>query len=140
MMGVFMKLFSLLILMASTVFAAPVPGLLGKWEAENVLMGRGVEFKLDFDFAEDEMEMTVHCYFYDGAYLQTSVRSHVNYRRQDILIRQTQETISNDGYRFCRATVTPSRWVTHFDYHGRMILHMPTPYQAQFRLVRVSDF
>lgn len=134
-----MKFIALVLLFTATAFAHPAPDFLGKWEAENVIMGRGVEFKLDFDFTENEMNMTVHCYFYDGAYLRASASSWVEYRQNHIYIQETQDVSANDGYRFCRATLRPSVWTASFDGTGRMTLHVPTPYQSYFRLVPVLN-
>ncbi len=131
-----MKLFSLMLIFSQIVLAAPVEGILGRWRAENTQVGRGVDFQLAFEFAEYDMKMDVQCHFYDGAFLETSATSSVDYDRNYIYIRENRETVANDGYHFCRATLQRSVWTAYFDGTGRMVLFVPTPYQTRFYLVQ----
>ena len=140
-MGVYMKFISVVVLFSQLAFAHPGSQFMGKWEAENVLHGQGVDFQLSFEFSFEftklEMTMNVQCHFYDGAYLETSSAVNVDYNGSLIYIRSQQETVAHDGYHFCRSTLRPSVWTAHMNGYGRMILHVPVPYQERFRLVKV---
>ena len=129
-----MKLIAMVLLFSQLSFAHS--NILGKWHAENVLLGRGVEFHLGFEFTEYDMTINVDCHFYDGAYLQASATSDVTYRNNNIILHETNENTADDGYRFCRATLRPSVWTAHIDGYGRTVLYVPVPYQSQFFLKR----
>ena len=135
-----MILISLVFLFSQLATAYPNHGILGHWEAQNTVLGRGVEFNLAFEFTEHRMNLKVACHYYDGAYLQSSASSHVNYRGSDIIIRENNENVANDGYRYCSAALRPSVWTSHYDGYGRLVLYSPTPYQSQFYLVRMGDW
>ncbi len=149
-MGVFMRLSTFVFLFSqlfSLLFSPltfanpnhnPNPALLGQWHAENVITGRGVQFRLAFEFTEHHMNLNVNCYFQDGAYLQSATSSYVQYRGTDIVIRDYNENVANDGYRYCSASLKPSVWTTHFDSHGRLVLYAPAPYQTRLFLVRTD--
>ncbi len=133
-----MKLISLVLLFSQLVLAYPNHGILGHWEAQNPILGRGVEFNLAFEFTEHRMDLTVACHYYDGAHLQSSATSHVSYQGSNIIIHESIENVANDGFRYCSAALRPSVWTTHYDGYGRLVLYSPTPYQAQFFLVRTG--
>ena len=135
-----MKLISLVLLFSQLAFAYPNHEILGHWEAQNMIPGRGVEFNLAFEFTEHRMNLKVACHYYDGAYLQSSASSHVSYRGSDIIIHENIENVGSDGYRYCSAALRPSVWTSHYDGYGQLVLYSPTPYQSQFFLVRTGDW
>ncbi len=108
----------------------------GSWVAENTIWGRDVQFQLSFYFSPNETTLTVDCLYADGAHLQTSASSFVDYYGNDIYLRETKQTVSEDGIHFCRATLSPSTWSVYFDGQARMTLFMPVPYQSKFNLRR----
>ena len=129
-------LLSFVLLLSQFAFATPVEGILGHWRTEHPQLGRGVDFHLNFEFTKFDMKMDVHCDFHDGAYLETSATSSVDYDNNYIQIRENLETVANDGYHYCRATLRRSVWTAYFDGTGRMVLFVPTPYQSRFYLVQ----
>ncbi len=129
-------LLSFVLLFSQLVFASPVEGLLGRWKTENAQLGNGVDFQISFDFTNFNMKMNVQCEFHDGAYLETSAMSAVDYKNNYIYIGENLETVANDGYHYCRATLRRSVWTAYFDGTGRMVLFVPTPYQTRFYLVQ----
>lgn len=134
-----MKFFiAALLLIPQLLLAAPVPGLIGRWKAENVLYGRGVEFRIGFNFAPQKTTIQVNCLFNMGARLSAQAASFTSYNANEILIHETHQTVADDGIHFCRATLIPARWTAYFDGTGRMVLFIPAPYQSQFNLVPVS--
>lgn len=115
--------------------ATPVDGILGRWTAQEVMMGRGVQFHLSFDFQENSTSLNVNCVFFDGAQLGAQVSAFATYEGNDIFIQETRETVANDGRHFCRATLQPTRWTAYFDGTGKIVLFVPVPYQTRFTLV-----
>lgn len=137
------KIFSLLVLpLFFTVLfpfqtkAEPVPGLLGRWTAEEPLLGNNVQFYLTFSFEENRTTMGVECVYRDGSSLQAIATTNTHYDNNRILILQKNEGVVNDGVHFCRATLERSQWEAYFDGTGRMVLFVPTPYQTRLILVR----
>lgn len=108
----------------------------GQWVAQNQIWDRGVQYQLSFDFTSYQTALTVDCYFNDGAHLQSTTNSVVNYSGNAIYIQENRRNTSQDPYHFCQATLAPSVWTVYFDVYGRLILTMPTPFQTQFSLVR----
>ncbi|MFZ3231651.1 MAG: hypothetical protein WA160_15690 [Pseudobdellovibrio sp.] len=135
MKSLFLSLVATLVLTPQLLFANPVPGLLGKWDAERVLLGRGVQFHLTFDFTETQTELTVHCLFTDGTHLSSSANSSVVYNVNEIFLQESKQVITDDGVHFCRATLSPTKWTAYFNGAGKMVLFVPAPYQAQFDLI-----
>lgn len=134
------SLFALLTLSSTLAFAttpvtAPVPGLLGQWDAENVLLGREAQFRLTFNFSQFSSEMTVHCLFNDGSRLTATTNSDTAYSENSIFILENKQTITDDSIHFCRATLNKATWTAYFNGTGKMILFVPAPYQSQFTLV-----
>ncbi|MBC7753496.1 MAG: hypothetical protein H7Z71_04605, partial [Moraxellaceae bacterium] len=62
--------------------------------------------------------------------------SYANYNGNAIYIQENRQNTSQDPYHYCQAGLAPSVWTIYFDGYGRLILTMPVPYNAQFRLVR----
>ncbi|MBC7742469.1 MAG: hypothetical protein H7061_09740 [Bdellovibrionaceae bacterium] len=136
-----MKIRLLLLTLAFSILgvfaqAHPVNGLLGYWQTEQPLYNNGVQFNLEYNFYQNQAELVVHCYFPDGAYLESSAASYASYDYQQIYVHNTQRRVSQDPYRFCEASIYAGTWYAQFDYYGRMILTVPTPYNTQFVLVR----
>ena len=132
----FVAAFSLTLLQTFSAVADPVEGLLGSWTAQNFVQGRGVEFHMSFNFQEDTTQLTVKCYFYDGAFLEAQALTNAHYIDNEIYLQNSRQSVVDDGYHFCRATLQPSRWTAYFDGTGKMVLFVPTPYQSRFTLVR----
>lgn len=131
--------FFLTLVCAANAFALPVDGILGRWVAQETILGRGVQFQLGVDFNEFTTDLTVKCFFNDGAYLEAKTSAQVNYDGNDIFIQETRQAVIDDRFHFCRATLQPSRWSAYFDGTGRIVLFVPVPYQARFTLIR-NDF
>lgn len=127
---------ALIMLLPQLLFASVNSEIYGNWTAENALWDRGVEFQLSFLFRPNYTALTVDCFFNDGAHLQASANSFASYYRNEISIQERKQTVSEDGFHFCRATLMPATWNVYFDQMGRMVLFMPIPYQARFNLVR----
>ena len=72
-------LLSIVLLFSQLSFAVPVEGILGHWRTEHAQLGRGVDFNLNFEFTKFDMKMEVQCDFHDGAYLETSATSSVDF-------------------------------------------------------------
>lgn len=109
-----------------------VPGneLLGRWRATNVQQGDGVQFHLSFNFTNNQATMTVTCNFIDGVTLRATSSSAAYYAGQQIYIQQAQQNTTQDGNRYCRSTLQPSRWDAYVNGYGRMNLIIPVPYQS----------
>jgi hypothetical protein len=134
--NIFSILFLLALALPFQVQAEPVPGLLGRWVAEQPLYGRDVQFHLSFNFDEEKTTMTVQCAFRNGDSLQISAQAFTRYDGNNIFIVERNEGVVNDGFHFCRATLDRSQWQAYFDGTGKMVLFVPVPYQARFSLVR----
>lgn len=131
-------LIAALLFVPSLLLAAPVPGLLGHWQTETPLHGRGVDFDIHFNFTPTETELAVHCAFFQGAQLTAVTSSAVTYQNNEICVQEQHQTVTDDGVHFCRATISPARWTIYFDGTGKMVLFIPAPYQAQFNLIPVT--
>ena len=121
-------------LISSFALAHPHQQFYGKWNSINPIYNRDVNFYVGFRFSPSSVAMTVDCSFLDGAHLSATVHSRVNYFGNEIHVMQTQQTVAQDGYRFCRATLQPARWLSYFDAYGRLVLTVGAPYQTQFVL------
>lgn len=127
---------ALLLLVPQLVFAYVNTDIRGRWVAQNQIWDRGVQYQLSFLFTNYQTALTVDCYFNDGAHLQATTGSYVNYNGNAIYIQENQRNTSQDPFHFCAASLAPSVWTVYFDVYGRMLLTMPTPYQSQLSLVR----
>lgn len=109
-----------------------VPGndLLGRWRATQVQQGEGVQFRLSFNFTNNRAAMTVTCSFIDGTVLRASASSFVYYSGNQIYIQESKQNTSQDGNRYCRSTLQPSRWEAYMNGYGNMNLIIPVPYQS----------
>jgi hypothetical protein len=116
--------------------ALPVQGLLGRWRAQNTILGPDVQFLLYFTFDLEFTTQTVQCLYLDGSSLIATTSAYTNYLAHNIYIQETRQAVVNDGYRFCRSTLQPSMWRALFDVTGRMVLILPAPYQTQLTLIR----
>ncbi len=119
-----------------SAFALPVAGLLGRWRAIDYVQGQNVEFDLRFNFQQDMTEMSVTCLYPDGASLETHAQASTNYSANEIYIQQTNNSVIDDGFHFCRATLQPTKWTAYFDGTGQMVLFVDVPFQSRLTLAR----
>ena len=125
------------VLIPQLLLAQAVPGLLGQWKSEEVLYGRNVQFQVGFDFSATNAKINVNCLFTNGAKLFASAESSATYNVNEIFVNETKQTVTDDGIRFCRASISPGKWTAYFNGAGKMVLFVPAPYQAQFNLIPV---
>lgn len=137
-----MKLFLSLIIsfLATSAFAQAVDGIYGNWQTENSIYGQGVEFTVQFNFNDTSASVSVDCAFNDGVLLHASAESLATYDGNEIKIHEAKQTVSQDGQRFCRATMYRAIWTAYFDGTGKMVLFVPGPYQTnRFTLVKFEN-
>lgn len=114
--------------------------IVGRWQAINRIGSFDTSFQVNFRFTSRDMGMRVQCYFRDGSMLSAMVSTPVVYsvsNAYDIYIQRAVQAVVQDGQRFCRATLQPTRWTAYFNGLGNMQLIAAIPFGAQFNLVRV---
>jgi len=112
--------------------------LMGRWISENILYNRGVELHTEFNFTNSTMTLTGSCVFPapHGTTLTATLSSQIEFNGNDLYILETKNSLVDDGYRYCKVYVQPTRWQFYFNGLGKAVLIAPVPYGAQFSLVR----
>lgn len=125
------SLFSILLptLFTSFAFAVPNQAILGRWHTVQPIVYPEVVFNLGFSFDYNYVRLTTYCNFRDGVRMSATATSAVRYNVNQINILQRREAVTQDGVRFCRATLDRSYWIAYFDGYGIMYLTLPAPYQ-----------
>ncbi|MBC7421267.1 MAG: hypothetical protein H7328_11115 [Bdellovibrio sp.] len=144
LLGALVLTFSGLIAIAQTetLHHRPQPGpnsVMGDWHALNRIGNPDTEFQVDFNFSPYQATIKVTCFFHDGAVLGAVTTSAAAYgfsNAYDIFIQNGSQVVASDGFRFCRATLQPTRWTAYFNGYGQMQLITQVPFQSQFNLVR----